>query len=130
LNAYSLTAWASGLEISGQEEYEMHRTYRCLFSSVFLAAALAAPTAMIAATRPQDNGHQDDHHQNENGNHKVYDRNHKDYHNWDANEDRTYRQYLGEKHRDYRPFGDESQKQQSAYWNWRHSHPDNGHNGS
>jgi hypothetical protein len=37
------------------------------------------------------------------------------------------RAYLSEKHSDYRPFTELKQKEQAAYWNWRHSHPDDDH---
>jgi hypothetical protein len=96
----------------------MHRSCRYFFGFVVLTVALAAPAAISAAAKPQNNGHQE-----ENRN-RVYDRAHNDYHNWDDNEDRSYRQYLGDKHRDYRPLGETNAKQQRAYWNWRHSHPE------
>ena len=101
----------------------MHRVYRYFFNSFILVAALAAPASIRAAARPQDNGHQEENHN------RVYDRAHNDYHNWDDNEDRSYRQYLGERHREYQPFAEGNAKQQRAYWNWRHSHPDHDHNG-
>jgi Ni/Co efflux regulator RcnB len=117
------------LELLSQEEDDMHRGYRYFFSSLFLTAALAAPSAISAAARPQDNGRQEENHRDDKDKNRVYDRAHKDYHNWDGNEDRSYRQYLGEKHRDYRPFSETKPKEQTAYWNWRHSHPDQDHNG-
>jgi hypothetical protein len=43
---------------------------------------------MTAATKPQDNGHQENHRDDKDHN-RVYDRDHKDYHNWDENEDRV-----------------------------------------
>jgi hypothetical protein len=52
---------------------------------------------------------------------KVYDRSHKDYHPWNGDEDRTYRQYLTDNHRPYRAIGKTTQKQQTAYWSFRHS---------
>ena len=52
---------------------------------------------------------------------RVYDRSHKDYHVWDAQEDRTYRAYLSTNHRAYQPIAKLSQKQQTAYWNSRHA---------
>lgn len=55
---------------------------------------------------------------------RVYDRNHKDYHNWDDREDRSYRNYLSEQHKDYREYNKQNRKEQDHYWNWRHSHPD------
>jgi hypothetical protein len=122
-NPYSSNAEVSQTEISSQEEDNMHRSHRYLFSSILLTAAIAAPTAMMAATRPQDNGRQEENHRDEDHN-RVYDRSHNDYHNWDDNENRFYRQYLTEKHRAYRAFGELKEKEQRTYWNWRHSHPD------
>jgi hypothetical protein len=62
----------------------------------------------------------DDHHEK-----RYYDRNGKDYHTWNNNEDRAYRQYLGEQHRDYREFNRTNRSQQQQYFTWRHTHPDN-----
>jgi hypothetical protein len=101
----------------------MQRSYQYIFSFFVLSAALAAPSAMNAAGRPQDNGRQEENHN------RVYDRDHKDYHNWDDNEDRSYRVYLGERHREYHPFVELKVKEQRAYWNWRHAHPDHDHDG-
>ena len=102
----------------------MHRGYRYL-SSLFLTAALAAPVAMMAAASPQDNRNQgnQENRQGEN-NKRYYDKNHKDYHTWDSNEDSAYQRYQTE-HHEKRAFGQLNSKQQTAYWNWRHSNPDN-----
>jgi hypothetical protein len=51
---------------------------------------------------------------------RVYDRSHKDYHMWDDREDQTYRQYLSDNHRTYRPIKKLSNKDQTRYWNSRH----------
>ncbi len=99
----------------------MHRGYRYL-SSFLLTAALAAPVATMAAARPQDDRNQENR-QGEN-NKRYYDRGHKDYHTWDGNEDRQYQRYQTE-HRQKRAFVQLSTRQQRAYWNWRHSNPDN-----
>lgn len=82
--------------------------------SLILATALVAPTASLAAAQPQDAGVQI----------RFYDRDHKDYHNWDDREDRAYRNYLVEQHRSYREFRHERRARQRAYWRWRHEHPD------
>jgi hypothetical protein len=107
-----------------QEEDDVRHGYRYSLSSFILTAALAAPAAIGAAAKPQDNDRQEENHRDEKDKNRVYDRNHKDYHDWNDNEDRSYRQYLGEKHREYRPFAETKPKEQTAYWNWRHSHPD------
>lgn len=90
----------------------MHHSYRFI-ASLFLAAALVAPVSIIAAPRAQVNLQV-----------RVYDRNHKDYHNWDDHEDAAYRAYLTDQHRTYRVYAKQNRKTQSNYWNWRHSHPD------
>lgn len=83
-------------------------------SSMALAAALAAPAGFSAITslQAQTIGV------------KVYDRDHKDYHVWDDNEDRAYRRYCTEQHLEYRPYVKIKRADQSRYWNWRHAHPD------
>ncbi len=95
----------------------MKSAYRYL-SFVILTAALTAPIAIRTNAAAQDD-HRDDKKQT-----RVYDRSHKDYHNWDDNEDRFYRQYLGDQHKDYREYSKLNRNQQNAYWNWRHEHPD------
>jgi len=99
----------------------MHRGSRYL-SSFLLTAALATPVAMMAAARPQDDSHHEDR-QGENSK-RYYDKGHKDYHNWDANEDRSYQRYQTE-HHEKRGFVELNTSQQTAYWNWRHKNPDN-----
>lgn len=53
---------------------------------------------------------------------RFYDKSHKDYHNWNTDEDHYYRQYLNEHHRKYHAFSHMSKKQQREYWSWRHDH--------
>jgi hypothetical protein len=100
--------------MSDLEDYNMHNAHRYM-SSLFLAATLAAPVAIKAAAGPQDASVQV----------RVYDSGHKDYHTWDDNENRAYGQYHSENRRSSPEFSKASKKQQSQYWNWRHSHPDN-----
>jgi hypothetical protein len=97
----------------------MQRGSRFL-SSLILTAVLTAPVAMIAAASPQD----DRDHEKQGDNHKrYYDKRHKDYHNWDGNEDRAYQRYQTEHHQK-RAFVQLNVGQQSAYWSWRHDNPD------
>jgi hypothetical protein len=83
-------------------------------SSILLAAVITVPVAVVVAASPQEAGVQV----------RVYDRDHKDYHNWDDHEDRAYRGYLSEQHRDYREYNKQNAKEQRNYWKWRHNHPD------
>jgi hypothetical protein len=101
---------------SGHSEFGGHnmRSTRLYISSLFLTAALAAPVAMIAAPAPQEASVQV----------KVYDKDHNDYHNWDAKENDAWGRYLTENHKSSHEFSKSNKKEQSDYWNWRHSHPD------
>ena len=100
-------------DIRNLEEYTMHRAHRCI-ASLFLTAALVAPVSIMAFPAPQDASVQV----------RVYDKDHKDYHNWDDHENRAWGQYLTENHRQPHEFSKANRKEQSQYWNWRHAHPD------
>jgi hypothetical protein len=78
---------------------------------LLLGAALIAPLAVQA----DDRNHQEK---------RYRDRDGRDYHTWNSNEDRAYRQYLVEQHRDYRDFNRVKRNQQQQYFTWRHTHPD------
>lgn len=108
------------LDSHAEEDYKMKAGYRYL-SFPFLTATLAAPAAITTSAASQEDNRRNDQQQT-----RVYDRAHKDYHNWDTNEDRSYRQYLGDQHKNYRGYSKLNRNQQNQYWNWRHSHPDGG----
>jgi hypothetical protein len=91
----------------------MHRGYK-YFGTMLLAAALAAP---LANAKPMQD--HDDHDRDE---HRVYDRDHKDYHNWDAAEDRAYRGWFETRHEAYVDYNRLDAKRQNEYWKWRHEH--------
>jgi hypothetical protein len=79
--------------------------------ALILASTLAAPAVGLASTQVRIGvtvGH------------RVYDRDHHDYHVWDSRENRSYRQYLIERHRRYVAYSRQRRLQQSAYWQWRH----------
>ncbi|HLW98599.1 MAG TPA: hypothetical protein VKR82_08145 [Candidatus Acidoferrales bacterium] len=82
--------------------------------SLILTAALVGPVAMMAAPAPQDAGVQI----------RIYDRNHKDYHNWDDRENHAWGIFLTDNHRKSHEYSRASKREQSQYWNWRHQHPD------
>jgi len=110
------------------------------FTILFLTVALASTLAWAQQDderrgddqrQQQDQAQQreqrEEQHEREQNQQRIYDRSHHDYHQWNDDEDRAYRQYLSEHHREYRDFERESPKEQNQYWNWRHSHPDQGH---
>jgi hypothetical protein len=96
------------------EEYNMHLSRNCI-ASLFLTAALVAPVAIMAGPAPQEARVQV----------RVYDKQHKDYHNWDDNENRAWGRYLAQNHKNSHEFSNANKREQSKYWNYRHSHPDN-----
>jgi hypothetical protein len=109
-----MTAAIPRADILNLEDYNMHRAHRYI-ASLFLTAAIAAPVAIMAVPAPQEVKVQL----------RFYDKHHKDYHNWDDNENRNWERYNSENHRKSREFSKEHQREQQKYWNWRHSHPDN-----
>jgi hypothetical protein len=91
----------------------MLRIHRFI-GALVLAAAIVAPAVVVADAEAQEAGVQV----------RVYDRDHRDYHNWDDREDRAYRRYLIEHRREYREYNGQKQRDQRNYWKWRHNHPD------
>jgi hypothetical protein len=89
----------------------MQRT-KLFLSSLFLTAALVAPLAIRVTAAPQAVSV------------RVYDRDHKDYHNWDDREAQSYTTFRVDHPKYNVTFSKTSRSQQSAYWNWRHDHPD------
>jgi hypothetical protein len=81
-------------------------------AGVFLTAALVAPMATRTSATPQVVSV------------RVYDRDHKDYHDWDDNEIRYYGMYRHDHPEFNVEFSKTSRRQQRAYWNWRHEHHD------
>jgi hypothetical protein len=90
------------------------RFTHCYIGTMILVAAIAAPAAILAAPGHKDDGVQV----------RVYDSGHKDYHNWDDHENNTWGVYLSDNHKKSHEFSKSSKREQSNYWNWRHSHPD------
>ncbi len=82
-------------------------------STLLLGASLLAPLAL----RADDDDHRHDK--------RYYDRDHKDYHEWNDREDRAYRKFLEERHEHYRDWNRINRDRQREYWRWRHDHPDN-----
>ncbi len=86
-----------------------------------IAALVAAFAAMplAASARAQD---RDDHARDDRGRHeqRVYDTARRDYHTWDADEERHLHEFMDEHHRHYKDYWHLSKKQQREYWQWRH----------
>jgi len=105
-----MAAGIPNLGISGLGDYIMRSIHRYI-GSLLLAAA---PAFVVTEAKAQESGVQV----------RIYDRDHRDYHNWDDREDRAYRRYLQEQRREYREYHYQNHRAQRHYWNWRHSHPD------
>ena len=81
-----------------------------------LGAALLFAPNLLAQDHDHD-GHDDRHHH-------LYDRRHKDYHDFDEHEDRAWHVYWQQRHRSYVDWDRASERQRQDYWNWRHEHSD------
>jgi len=89
----------------------MHYAHRFV-ASLFLIGALGVPMSMMAVPAPQ--GVQI----------RVYDRGHRDYHNWDDHENHRWGVYLATNHRRHYEYARASRREQARYWNYRHRYPD------
>jgi hypothetical protein len=95
----------------------MHRL-RILLGGLLLGAALVAPVVVRADG--------DDHPYNKKyyDNRRYYDHAGRDYHVWNGQEDRAYRFYLNDQHKEYREWRTVKGPDQAEYFRWRHTHPD------
>lgn len=89
----------------------MHVARRYL-NALVLTAALATTGSVLAARTTQDLQV------------RIYDRDHKDYHDWNESEERAYKHYLEERNEQYRKYDKLKEKEQRDYWNWRHNRSD------
>jgi hypothetical protein len=90
----------------------MNRAHRYA-ASLLLAAVLASPLAVMAVPAPEGATVQI----------RVYDRHHRDYHNWDDHENHAWGVYLESNHRRHYEYVRAHRRDQDRYWEWRHSHP-------
>jgi hypothetical protein len=113
--------------LNSWEVHDMHKAYRYL-GSFLLAGALLAPVAIRANVGSQERGEerrgQEERREQQEKHRRYYDRDRRDWHEWDEREDRAYRRYLQERRREYREFERQNKKEQREYWKWRHGHPD------
>ncbi len=75
------------------------------------ASLLLAPASLLRA---------DDHDRAQ----RYYDRDARDWHDWNDNEQRAYRRYYQDQHRNNQDWPRTSRAQQRGYWRWRHQHSD------
>ena len=85
------------------------RLIRQKFGSLLLLCALAVPITTVSCAEHRV---------------RVYDPYYSDYHNWDPDENAAYRQWLVERHWEYREYSRLDPDRQREYWTWRHAHHD------
>ena len=80
---------------------------------LFLSAALAGSVPVKA-----------DEHHSDNQTKRYYDKDARDYHEWNQNENQVYHQYVTENHKRDRDFAKTTRGEKKEYFKWRHDHPD------
>ena len=94
-----------------------------ILSSFLLTAGLMSPiSARLHAATQDDRAREES--KKEDSKKRVYDRDHKDYHNWDDRENRSYEEFRRDHPKYNEDFFKADSSQQSEYWKWRHEHPD------
>lgn len=107
----------------------MQRIHRYL-GSLLLGATLVAPMAIQAAGNLQGDRLQAyklrDDEKREKAAKRYYDRERKDYHEWNETENNAYRHWWMEerREREFRDLDRPKAAQRAEYWRWRHEHPD------
>jgi hypothetical protein len=94
-------------------------------ASIFLSAALMVPIGALAISARQDQDDRERHEQQQQRDRRVYDRDNKDYHNWNSQEDQMYRRWLEERRQSYVDYDRLDARQQREYWSWRHTREGN-----
>ncbi len=95
------------------------------FTALTVMAALGGSALLPATALAKDHDKHKSHGRalgHEKQERRMYDRAHRDYHVWNNDEDRWFREFLTERHRPVIPFSRLNRKQQHAYWQWRHDH--------
>ncbi len=87
-----------------------------ILMALSLSFALLTPVCLSA----QDHGDREQHDQQQ----RYYDKKHKDYHEWNGNEDQAWHAYWQQQHRESIDWSRANERQRQAYWNWRHQHSD------
>jgi hypothetical protein len=80
-----------------------------ILGGVLMAASFITPVATMA---------DDDHYRER----RYYVRDGRDYHRWNDQEERQYRAYLVDRHREYVVFPRVRAPQRREYFRWRHEH--------
>lgn len=88
----------------------MRRMVSALLMTATLATPMVVSTNAFAGTPPAS----------VNVTVRVYDPYRRDYHVWDRQEDRAYREYLATRHRAYISYERQRVEERRAYWRWRH----------
>jgi len=82
-------------------------------TALFISAALAGSAPVRA----------DDHH-SDSQTKRYYDKDARDYHEWNQNENQVYHQYVTDNHKRDRDFSRTTRTEKKDYFKWRHDHPD------
>ena len=88
----------------------MNRFWNTTLLSGALVVSIALAPSILRADDHRDEGR------------KYHDKSHKDDHQWDSHEDQAYRMWAKEKHRREGEFSSLKDRDQQAYWRWRHDH--------
>jgi hypothetical protein len=84
-------------------------------NTLLLSTALVIPVT-VTPTLLRAQEHKDE---------RVYhDKQRNEDHHWDDHEDKAYHMWLKETHHKEGEFAKLKEKDQQAYWNWRHDHSD------
>ena len=86
-----------------------------LLGSLIFVLGLLAPATLTAQDRADNHSRQTQ---------RYYDKQNKDWHEWNDGENQAYQRYTQENKRPNRDFHRLPKRQQQTYFQWRHQHMD------
>ncbi len=89
-----------------------------ILSSLVVGITLLAPVAVFAQDHDRRDSQQTQ---------RYYDRQNKDWHEWNGNENNYYQRYSQQNHVNNKDFKRLSKRQQDQYFRWRHQQHDDAH---
>ncbi len=96
------------------------------FRPILLGAVLVLPLSLRAQDRQQrtpDRQKSEASNAHQTTSNTYYDSKHRDWHQWNNNENQSYQKY-SEEHHKKGDFSSANERDQQQYWNWRHKHSD------
>ena len=111
---------ATSRETNNVQTVRIRRVRYCLYPADL---ARCTESAAAATTHIRTSGHSNKNGPANTSSQPYYDSTHRDWHQWNDGEEKSYRTY-SEQHHKSGDFSSSRERDQQKYWHWRHKHSD------